>query len=111
MAHTSRGLDFLECGNSTADMEIRMRNNVCTLILAGASLAPSALLAQALEPAGGGATIIATAPGKGVAERVAQITASVEAVDTAKRTVTLKGPTGDIITLAVGPVEAAGEPQ
>jgi hypothetical protein len=34
-------------------MEIRMRSNVCTLILAAASLAPSALLAQPLGPAGG----------------------------------------------------------
>ena len=47
---------------------IRMRSNVCALILATASLAPSALLAQPLDPAAGGATIIATAPGKGVAE-------------------------------------------
>jgi hypothetical protein len=80
-----------------------MRNNICTLILAAASLAPSALLAQSVDPAAGGATIIATAPGKGVAEREAQITASVEAVDSAKRTVTLKGPGGDIVTLPVGP--------
>jgi hypothetical protein len=84
-------------------MEIRMRSNVCTLILAAASLAPPALLAQSLDPAAGGATITATAPGKGVAERVAQITASVEAVDSANRTVTLKGPAGDIVTLPVGP--------
>lgn len=84
-------------------MEIRMRSNVCTLILAAASLTPSALLAQSLDPAAGGAMITATAPGKGVAEGVVQITASVEVVDSAKRTVTLKGPDGGIITLAVGP--------
>jgi len=83
-------------------MEIRMRSKVCTLILAAASLAPTVLLAQPLEPAAGGATITATAPGKGVAERVAQVTASVEAVDSAKRSVTLKGPAGDIVKLAVG---------
>jgi hypothetical protein len=102
MAHTSRGKDFLEYGNPTPDMEIRMRSKVCTLILAAATLAPAALLAQSLHPAAGGATITATAPGRGVAERVAQITASVEAVDPAERTVTLKGPAGDIVTLAVG---------
>ncbi len=79
-----------------------MRSNVCTLILAAASLAPSALLAQPLD-AVSGASITATAPGKGAAERVAQVTASVEAVDAAKRTVTLKGPAGDSVTLAVGP--------
>src|SRR4051812_38109569 len=80
-----------------------MRSSVCTLILAAASLAPSALLAEPLDPAADGATIVATAPGKGVAERVAQISASIEAVDSAKRTVTLKGPGGEIVTLAVGP--------
>ena len=80
-----------------------MRSNVCTLILAAASLAPSALLAQPLDPAPGGATIIATAPGKGFAERVAQVSASVEAVDYAKRVVTLKRSAGDIVTLPVGP--------
>jgi antitoxin (DNA-binding transcriptional repressor) of toxin-antitoxin stability system len=84
-------------------MEIRMRSNVCTLILAAASLAPSALLAQPLDRAADGATITATVPGKAVAERVAQISASVEAVDSAQRTVTLKRPAGDIVTLAVGP--------
>src|SRR5260370_1044969 len=75
-AHLAQ-LGLLEYGNPTPDMELRMRSNVCTLILAAASLAPSALLAQPLDPAAGGATITATAPGKGVAERVAQITASV----------------------------------
>jgi hypothetical protein len=83
-------------------MEIQMRGHVCTLILAAASLAPSALLAQQPDPADGGAAIVATAPGKGVAERVAQVTASVEAVDSAKRTVTLKGSAGDIVTLSLG---------
>ena len=80
-----------------------MRNNIYTLIIAAASLAPSALLAQSLDSAARGATITATAPGTGVAERVAQITASVEAVDSAKRTITVKGPAGNIVTLPVGP--------
>jgi hypothetical protein len=101
MTHTSRGKDFLEYDNLIPDMEIPMRSKVCTLILAAASLAPSALLAQPLDPAAGGATIVATAPGQGVAERVAQVAAAVEAVDSAKRTVT--GPAGDIVTLPVGP--------
>ena len=79
-----------------------MRSNLSILIIAAASLAPSALLAEPADPAAGGATIILTAPGAGVAERVAQVTASVEAVDSAQRTVTLKGPAGDIVTLAVG---------
>ena len=87
---------------ASPDMEIQMRSKVRALILAAASLAPSALLAQPLDAAAG-AIIIATAPGEGVAERVAQVTALVEAVDSAKRTVTLKGPAGNIVTLPVGP--------
>jgi hypothetical protein len=61
------------------------------------------VLAQAQQPAADAAIITATAPGKGAAERVVQITASLEAVDAASRAVTLKGPSGDIVTLAVGP--------
>ncbi len=38
MAHTSRSKDSLEYGNPTPDMELRMRSNVCTLILAAAGL-------------------------------------------------------------------------
>jgi len=92
----------LDTTTPSPDMEIQMRSKVCTLILAAASLAPSALLAQPLDAAAG-AIVIATAPGEGVAERVAQVTASVEAVDSAKRTVALKGPAGNIVTLPVGP--------
>ena len=80
-----------------------MRSNAYKLILAAASLAPMALLAQPVDPTDGGATIVATAPGKGVAERVAQVTASVEAIDSATRTVTLKGAAGDTVTVLVGP--------
>jgi len=80
-----------------------MRSPACKLILVAAALAPSALLAQRLEPAADGAAIMATAPGIGVAQRVARVTASVEAVDSDKRTVTLKGPSGELVTLAVGP--------
>jgi hypothetical protein len=61
------------------------------------------VLAQAQQPAADAAIVTATAPGKGAAERVVQITASVEAIDSASRIVTLKGPTGDVVTIAVGP--------
>ena len=80
-----------------------MRSCFSVLILAAASVAPSALLAQPLESVSVGATLTATAPGKGVAERVAEITATVKAVDAAQRSVTLEGPGGDIVTLPVGP--------
>src|SRR5262245_29645439 len=90
------------CASSTF-MEIKMR--IAALLILGATgLAPSALLAQPLELVGGGATITATAPGKGVAEHAAALTvATVKAVDAAHRSVTLEGPGGDIVTLPVGP--------
>jgi len=78
-----------------------MRYLSSVLIIAAASLAAPA--AQAQQPAAAGGTVTATSPGKGTVERVAKITASVEAVDTANRTLTLKGPRGNIVTLAVGP--------
>lgn len=80
-----------------------MRTIVSAVILTAVGLAPSAILAQAQQPAAGGAAVTATSPGKGTAERVAKITAEVQAVDAANRTVTLKGPRGKIVTLPVGP--------
>jgi len=44
-----------------------------------------------------------TAPGPAAAASVVRITASVEGVDAANRTVTLKGPRGRVVTLPVGP--------
>src|SRR5262249_47637954 len=81
---------------------MRMRSDVCKLFLVAAVLAPTALMAQALNPAAGGVALTAIAPGKGIAERVTQITASVQAVDYANRAVTLNGPAGDTVSLAVG---------
>src|SRR5215471_11469047 len=72
------------------------------LILAITSFA-YVVLAEAQQPAADAAIVTATAPGKGAAERVLQVTASVEAIDAASRTVTLKGPSGDVVTIAVGP--------
>jgi len=45
----------------------------------------------------------ASAPGKGTIARMATITATVEAVDVANRTVTLKGPRGKVSSMAVDP--------
>ena len=69
-----------------------------TAIVAGISLGA---LAQA--PAAGGGTMTATAPGKGVAANVVEITASVQAIDKANRTVTIKGPRGNVQTVTAGP--------
>lgn len=66
------------------------------------ALAVAPALAQKKPEAGGEAAVV-TAPGKGTAARVVRITASVEAIDPAARTVTLKGPRGNVVTLPVGP--------
>ena len=67
--------------------------------LIGAAYVPA--FAQAPEVTGG--TVTSTAPGKGTVTNVVKITASVEAVNAANRTLTLKGRRGNIITLPVGP--------
>ena len=78
-----------------------MRNAVFSL--AFIVLLPSTVLAQVQLPESGGAVFTTTSPGKRTDERVAQISASVEAVDAASRTVTLKGPNGGLVTVAIAP--------
>jgi len=76
-----------------------MRN---LILVAAASLAVAALPASA-QPPSGGATIVKTEPGKGVAARVLRVSATVEAIDPATRTVTLRGAKGNTLDLPVGP--------
>jgi len=59
--------------------------------------------AFAQKPEATGGTVMETSPGKGTVTNVAKITASVEAIDAAKRTVTLKGPEGKVVTITAGP--------
>ena len=76
-----------------------MRKFLLSAALVAAASAP--VFAQ--KPDATGATVTTTTPGKGTTTRMAKITASVEAIDSAARTVTLKGPRGKVVTLAVGP--------
>ena len=46
---------------------------------------------------------VASAPGKAAMARTTKIVATVEAIDLAKREVTLKGPKGKVVTLTAGP--------
>ena len=66
-------------------------------VLATLAMAPHAVLAQQ------GGTVVASTPGKAAAVSVAEITASVTAVDKASRTVTLKGPKGNEVDVVAGP--------
>ena len=72
-------------------------------LLLSAALVAAAVPAFAQKPDATGGTTITTTPGKGTATNVVKVTASVEAVDAAARSVTLKGPRGNVMTLAVGP--------
>ena len=59
--------------------------------------------AVAQKPDAVGGTVSESAPGKRTIANTVKITASIEAIDSAARTVTLKGPRGNVVTLAVGP--------
>jgi Cu/Ag efflux protein CusF len=71
------------------------------LIATAAALACAAPAFAQQKPSVSGESAVTTSPGKGAAARVVTITASVEAVDPAERTVTLKGPRGNVMTLPV----------
>jgi hypothetical protein len=73
------------------------------LMLSAAIAAAASVPAFAQKPDAASASAVKTTPGKGTVTNMAKITASVEAIDTAARTVTLKGPRGNVVTLAVGP--------
>ena len=73
------------------------------LLLSAALVAAASVPAYAQKPDAAGATATTTTSGKGTITNMAKITASVEAIDSAARTVTLKGPRGKVVTLAVGP--------
>jgi Cu/Ag efflux protein CusF len=72
-------------------------------LLSAALVTAASVPAFAQKPDAGGATVTKTSPGKGAAARTVKITASVEAIDAAARTVTLKGPRGNVVVLPVGP--------
>jgi len=73
------------------------------VVLTAALFGAAAAAALAQQPGAETGSAAATAPGQAAAASVVRITASVEGVDAANRTVTLKGPRGRVITLPVGP--------
>jgi hypothetical protein len=72
------------------------------LILLAALASSAALPAAAQKPDVTGGTVIASEAGKAAAARAVRITALVVAVDQATRTVTLKGPKGNIVDVVAG---------
>jgi len=68
------------------------------LIAAALAVAPAA---HAQQPPSGGATVTASTPGKAAVVSAAEINATVVAVDKGKRSVSLKGPKGRVVDLAI----------
>ncbi len=73
------------------------------LFLSAAIAATASASVFAQKPEAAGAMAVQTVPGKGVVTNLVKMTASVEAIDTASRTVTLKGPGGNLVPIVAGP--------
>jgi hypothetical protein len=73
-----------------------------TLIILAALAASLALPAVAQKPDVTGGTVVASEPGKAAAVRAVKLTAQVVAIDQASRTVTLKGPKGNVVDVVAG---------
>jgi Cu/Ag efflux protein CusF len=76
-------------------------NKLVALTAVSLSIAFAPAFAQ--KPSVDGGTVTKTTPGKGTTANVVRITASVEAIDPATRTVTLKGPRGNVVDVVAGP--------
>ncbi len=73
------------------------------LFLSAAIAATASASVFAQKPEAAGAMAVQTVPGKGVVTNLVKMTASVEAIDAASRTVTLKGPGGNLVPIVAGP--------
>jgi len=62
--------------------------------------APFATTALAQKPDAGGAAVVASEPGKVVVAGTVEVSAKVVAINKGTRTLTLKGPSGDVVDLA-----------
>lgn len=69
-------------------------------IAACASLVAATALAQ--QPAAGGGTTVTSEPGKATITQSAELTGQVVGIDKATRTVTLKGPKGNVLDIVAG---------
>ena len=72
------------------------------LIFLAALVVSWTLPAAAQKPDVSGGTVVTSEPGKATAVRAVKISAQVVAIDKSSRTVTLKGPKGNIVDVVVG---------
>lgn len=80
-------------------MRHSLTRNKWTLALIAAIFAATAF---AQKPEAKGGAVITSEPGKATAVRAAQISAQVVSIDKATRTVTLKGPQGNVVDIVAG---------
>ena len=82
-------------------MQVSVKESKWTVALAliAAAVAASAL---AQQPGATGGTAVASEPGKAAVIRAEEISAQVVGIDKATRTVTLKGPKGDVVDVVAG---------
>ena len=73
-----------------------------SLVLFAAVAIAAALPAAAQKPDATGGTVVASEPGKATAVRTAQVSALVVAIDAKTRTLTLKGPKGQVVDVVAG---------
>jgi len=76
-----------------------MRNTLLASVVAFATLGFPAL---AQQPGATGGAVVASEPGRAVIARAAEVSAQVVGLDKATRTVTLKGPKGNIVDIVAG---------
>jgi hypothetical protein len=79
---------------------MRQETTLIVAMLAAALSLPAAAQQKATADA---AVVAASAPGKATIAQAVKVSATVEAVDTASREVTLKGPKGKVFVLTAGP--------
>jgi hypothetical protein len=72
------------------------------LMILAALAVSAAFPAAAQKPDVTGGTVVASEPGKAAAVRAVKLTAQVVAIDKTSRTVTLKGPTGNVVDVVAG---------
>jgi len=73
-----------------------------TFVVLAALIASTALPALAQKPDLAGGAVVGSEPGKAAVARTVEVAAQVVAIDKATRTVTLKGPRGNIVDVVAG---------
>src|SRR5262245_12236094 len=79
---------------------MKQRSILVLTALAGALSAPAWAQQQ---PGASGAVLAASSPGKATIAQAVTISATVEAIDVAKREISLKGPRGNVVPMSVDP--------